>query len=194
MVEQGTENPRVGSSILSLGTRESKGLQRKLQAFFRYGLLPVGRLRAADRHSPPPVRASPCFPLSFPVLLFPVLVPAREVSPTLPLASRGPRIGHHPYGSVPEQHTGCRISGRSCPILLRRCLLSQPSRKCLRAESGKETSASFPLPVVPYAGMFVMVRPAEGRNQARDMPSPPKSRTVSSSCQRCSRSRTALGP
>lgn len=138
-----------------------------------------------------PARAFPFLSLFF---FFPVLVPAREVSPTLPLASRGPRIGHHPYGSVPEQHTGCRISGRSCPILLRRCLLSQPSSKGLRAESGKETSASFPLPVVPCAGMFVMVRPAEGRNQARDMPSPPKTRTVSSSCQRCSRSRTALGP
>lgn len=138
-----------------------------------------------------PARTFPFLSLFF---FFPVLVPAREVSPTLLLASRGPRIGHHPYGSVPEQHSGCRISGRSCPILLRRCLLSQPSRKCLRAESGKETSASFPLPVVPYAGMFVMVRPAEGRNQAKGMPSPPKTRTVSSSCQRCSRSRTALGP
>jgi hypothetical protein len=29
-VEQGTENPRVGSSILSLGTKKIKGLRQKL--------------------------------------------------------------------------------------------------------------------------------------------------------------------
>ena len=194
MVEQGTENPRVGSSILSLGTRESKGLQQKLQAFFRYGLLPVGRLRADDRPSPPPVRASPCYPLSFPVLLFPCLCPGSWGFPDF--AAGFPRTTYRP--SSVRQRPGATLRvphiWMIMSILLRRCLLSQPSRKCLRAESGKETSASFPLPVVPYAGMFVMVRPAEGRNQAKGMPSPPKTRTVSSSCQRCSRSRTALGP
>ncbi len=33
-VEQGTENPRVGSSILSLGTKEIKGLANLVKPFF----------------------------------------------------------------------------------------------------------------------------------------------------------------
>jgi hypothetical protein len=36
-VEQGTENPRVGSSILSLGTNKFKGLQRNSVALFYFG-------------------------------------------------------------------------------------------------------------------------------------------------------------
>ena len=140
MVEQGTENPRVGSSILSLGTRESKGLQRKLQAFFRYRLLPDARLRAAARgrfH-----RAGlPALPPSFPAFSF-VLSLSRfaGLSPALPVASRcpyGPSSvraaprSSTPRAAYPDNHALLPCAVAACP-------LSRPSRK---EKSGKETSA-----------------------------------------------------
>ena len=49
-VEQGTENPRVGSSILSLGTIEIKGLAAKLALFsFDSVLLPNPIRRCGPR-------------------------------------------------------------------------------------------------------------------------------------------------
>ena len=97
MVEQGTENPRVGSSILSLGTRESKGLQRKLQAFFRYGLLPDAHLRQ------PPGGASigRAFPL---FLLLSPLFPSSCLCP-------GSRDCPRRYRWLPDAHTGLHPYG-----------------------------------------------------------------------------------
>ena len=43
-VEQGTENPRVGSSILSLGTKEIKGLRLLSESLFYWLLLFCYRL------------------------------------------------------------------------------------------------------------------------------------------------------
>ena len=111
LVEQGTENPRVGSSILSLGTRESKGLQRKLQAFFRYGLLPDARLRIAVRGrllSGGPSRSSSFFPRLF---LRPVFVPVRGTVPGVTGGFPMPIRAFIRTGWAPEQHTACRISG-----------------------------------------------------------------------------------
>ena len=109
LVEQGTENPRVGSSILSLGTRESKGLQRKLQAFFRYGLLPDAHLRQ------PPGGAS--IGRAFPLFL--LLSPPFPSSCLCPGSRDCPGVtGGFPIppvfirtGCAPEQHAACRISG-----------------------------------------------------------------------------------
>ena len=109
-----TENPRVGSSILSLGTRESKGLQRKLQAFFRYGLLPDAHLRQ------PPGGASigRAFPLFFLLLLllsppFPssCLCPVRGTVPGVTGGFLIPIRAFIRTGCAPEQHAACRISG-----------------------------------------------------------------------------------
>ena len=100
MVEQGTENPRVGSSILSLGTRESKGLQRKLLAFFRYGLLPDARLRQ------PPGGAFhraglPALPPSFPAFSFVLSLSRSRDCPRRYRWLPDAHTGLHPYGLRP---------------------------------------------------------------------------------------------
>ena len=140
MVEQGTENPRVGGSILSLGTRESKGLQRKLQAFFRYGLLPDARLRIAARgHLPSggPSRSSSFFPRFF---LRPVFGPVRGIVPGVTGGFPMPIRAFIRTGCAMEQHAACAYPDNHAqlPCAVAACPLSRPSRK---EKSGKETSA-----------------------------------------------------
>ena len=188
MVEQGTENPRVGSSILSLGTRESKGLQRKLQAFFRYGLLPDARLR-----QPPGGasigRAFPLFLLLSPLFPSSCLCPGSRDCPRRYRWLPDTHTGLHPYRLRPGAAHRVPHIRIIMPASLRRCRVSSVTA----FSQGKKREGnlrSFPLPV---AGLWGMARLAAG-SQARDMPSPPKTRTVSSSPQRRSRSRTALAP
>ncbi len=52
-VEQRTENPRVGSSILSLGTTNIKGLQLLLQPLFFQRTLTT-HVQKNQQHLPPP--------------------------------------------------------------------------------------------------------------------------------------------
>ena len=111
LVEQGTENPRVGSSILSLGTRESKGLQRKLQAFFSLWAF-AGRAFAGSRPgalpSGGPSRSSSFFPRFF---LRPVFVPVRGIVPGVTGGFLIPIRAFIRTGCAPEQHAACCISG-----------------------------------------------------------------------------------
>ena len=188
MVEQGTENPRVGSSILSLGTRESKGLQRKLQAFFRYGLLPDARLRAAARGASIG-RAFPLFLLLSPLFPSSCLCPGSRDCPRRYRWLPDTHTGLHPYRLRPGAAHRVPHIRIIMPASLRRCRVSSVTA----FSQGKKREGnlrSFPPPV---AGLWGMARLAAG-SQARDMPSPPKTRTFSSSPQRRSRSRTALGP
>ena len=181
MVEQGTENPRVGSSILSLGTRESKGLQRKLQAFFRYGLLPDEPLRAAGRLLLPWGGPSRSF-----LLLF-----SSSSSSFLALLVLARRGGATRWRQSFRQRTACRMSGEWGPSLcaVAACPLWRAPCK------GQKREGNVRLLPAPCAGVFVVIRPAgDRRRQARGMSSPPKTRTSPSSRHRRSRSRTAPGP
>ena len=193
MVEQGTENPRVGSSILSLGTRESKGLQRKLQAFFRYGLLPDAHLRqppgGAFHRAGLPALLLPPPPPFFPAVSFVLSLSRSRDCPRRYRWLLDAHTGLHPYGLLPGAAHRVPHIRIIMPAPLCRCRVSSVTA----FSQGKKREGnlrSFPLPVV---GLWGMARLAAG-SQARDMPSPPKTRTFSSSPQRRSRSRTALGP
>lgn len=97
--------------------------------------------------------------------------------------------GLHPYGLRPGAAHRVPHIRIIMPAPLRRCRVSSVTAFS-QGEKREGNLRSFPLPV---AGLWGMARPAAG-SQARSIPSPPKTRTVSSSPQRRSRSRTAPWP
>ena len=192
MVEQGTENPRVGSSILSLGTREYKGLQLLLQAFFVMGF---GRSGARTVRGPCPSGCSG-LPPPFPVFRCPVFVP---VHGRLVPALRGalPMVTCRPSPSVlaafrssaPVPYVRQRRSPRPLVPPL-------PPVPCHVSPSGTKAGRRRPPPSRSCLSLAGVLPPAAqaAASQAGDMSSPPKIRTGPSCCHRCSRSRTAAGP
>ena len=134
-------------------------------------------------------RAFPVFLLHSPLFPSSCLCPSSRDCPRRYRWLPDTHTGLHPYGLRPGAARRMPHIRIIMPAPLRRCRVSSVTA----FSQGKKREGnlrSFPLPV---AGLWGMARPAAG-SQAMDMPSPPKTRTFSSSPQRRSRSRTALGP
>ena len=136
-----------------------------------------------------PSTGLPALPSFSPFFPSPFLCPGSRDCPRCYRWLPDAHTGLHPYGLRP----GAAHHVPHIRIIMPRSLAPLPRVLVTAFLQGKKREGnvrSFPLPV---AGLVVVARPAAG-SQARDMPSPPKTRTFSSSRQRRSRSRTALGP